>query len=100
MRELPIVRRRGDTGSLHQTSKIVTLTIGGRSCQLVERVYLVTYIPKAAQAGSFCALDVMAVRHFSGSGQLVDELLHGGEDCGFVGTVDVVSGVGHTDDLS
>jgi hypothetical protein len=70
----------------------------GPTCE--KRVFIATCIPEAAQAGSLRALDVMAVGHFSGSGQLIDELVHGGEDLGFVGTVDVVIGVGHTDDLS
>ena len=46
------------------------------------------------------ALDVMVIGRSSGSRQVVEEPVHGAEDLGFVGTVDVVIGVGHTDDLS
>jgi hypothetical protein len=46
------------------------------------------------------ALCVIALGSFSGLRQLVEEVVHGADDLGFVGIEDVVIGVGQTDHLS
>ena len=43
---------------------------------------------------------VIPLDKLSGLWQLVEEVVHGAEDLGFVGTEDVVIGVGQTDHLS